>query len=368
MERGRLLAPSTLAAVGACALVAGAIACGSQDSAFERGADSTTADGGNGSSGGKFDGDGSTSDGGPPTDANPVDGVILVHASYNLPAARVCFDDREELRPLPDDKLMPRSNLIGLDVGTAVRLPSLHRGDSPTRLTMVVYAESAVRAAGPTVTCHDLDPKKNLALVENKNFWRVPIAAAPFVDRGITVIALEGCVGDGSPTLDAAHCGVTFNTPSTSTLRATTHHLDAPTGDGVRARALVLSDALRASKNTPTLTYGDLQDSKTRRSFTWDTTSPLSKPLQLEVPAREDVYEAYGFVGSATGGGLQQSLALTQELSDPAELPRALYAGPSTLAVFLLGDPALDAKVDPSRGFHAVTVPVRGDGGGSGSR
>lgn len=357
MDARHLLAPTVLV-LGAA--FAGSVACGSNEatSAYGDAADAGT---GNGSSG-DFGKEGGARDASPPTvDGDPVDGVVLVHASYNLPPARVCFDDRPELRPLPDDKLMPRSNLVGLDVGTAVRLPSLRGTTPPTSRTMTIYAESVLRAAGPTITCYDLDPKKNLALVENKNFWRIPITASPFTDKGITVIALEGCVGDGSAQLGPTRCGVTFESAAKSNLRATTYHFTAPQTGGVHARALIVSDALRSSASTPTLAYGELGNKATRTPFTWQKTSSFSTELALDVPDRADAFEAYGFVGTSKNGDLEQSLAATQELSDPSELPRVLFGGPSNLAVLLLGDPSIDSKTDPARGFHAVTVPIRAE-------
>jgi len=54
-----------------------------------------------------------------------VTGIIAVHASRNLPAFRLCFPENVGVLPLPDDKLMPNSNVVGVDVGAAVHLGTL---------------------------------------------------------------------------------------------------------------------------------------------------------------------------------------------------------------------------------------------------
>lgn len=54
-----------------------------------------------------------------------VTGIIAVHASRNLPAFRLCFPRQMSVLPLPDDKLMPNANVVGVDVGAAVHIGTL---------------------------------------------------------------------------------------------------------------------------------------------------------------------------------------------------------------------------------------------------
>src|SRR5690349_20110352 len=106
---------ATVIALGVAGVSAAAvIACGSGD-------DATTAFGGS---------DASFSDSGfvvPTSDAGfaaTVSGVVLLHAAA-FPAFRVCFENYPDLAPQPDTTTMPEANLVGVEVGSLVRIAPL---------------------------------------------------------------------------------------------------------------------------------------------------------------------------------------------------------------------------------------------------
>src|SRR5688572_20747864 len=114
----QLLSIGARAAVGV--VLATLVACASMSS-------SLMAD--EGSSGGTGqDGGGSNSPNAnnpPPSDAGqgaPTgSGVVVVHSAA-FPSFRLCFSNHLGLRPQPDSTVMPEANLVGVEVGSAVRI------------------------------------------------------------------------------------------------------------------------------------------------------------------------------------------------------------------------------------------------------
>src|SRR5688572_28450886 len=75
--------------------------------------------------------------------------VILVHAA-GMPAYRLCFENEPDLRPQPDQETTPEANVVGVEVGSAVRLAPL-RG-KPGKIH--VFNEALIRAyAGTGLSC-----------------------------------------------------------------------------------------------------------------------------------------------------------------------------------------------------------------------
>ena len=110
-----------LAPLGAAALpllVAAAVACGDMSESA--------------SSGTSGDGDGGGADAGFGSDAAAVpgvgaaSGVVILHAAA-FPSFRLCFENYPELPPQPDVALMPAANVVGVEVGSVIRIGSLDR-------------------------------------------------------------------------------------------------------------------------------------------------------------------------------------------------------------------------------------------------
>jgi hypothetical protein len=97
---------------------------------------------------------GPTNDGGSFSDAGTAvpgasfveaNALVLVHAA-SFPAFRVCFEGAAADLPQPSVDLMPDSNVVGVDVGTAVRLAA-----RPETLGHAyVFPESVLRPLYPT--------------------------------------------------------------------------------------------------------------------------------------------------------------------------------------------------------------------------
>ncbi len=102
--------------LGAAAL---AVACSSMDAASLGGFTDTTPKGD-----AQPDQTSNPSGSGGAVNDSSVSGIIAIHASRNLPAFRLCFPDQANILPLPDDKLMPNANVVGVDIGAAVHIGS----------------------------------------------------------------------------------------------------------------------------------------------------------------------------------------------------------------------------------------------------
>jgi hypothetical protein len=387
-------------------LAAGAAACAaSADAAFGTNGESPSGkdDGGSpmGSSGASSSSGGSTPD---------VDGVIAVHASRNLPAFRLCFSNRPGINPLPDSKLMPQSNVVGVEVGSAVHIGELRLhvqdfpdGGSPKDGGGATDAASADSGPAPTAdagpgtkayvfredvlrfrsqVCGDL--LKDPSLKAGTDYWPVdfPSNTTVFSNQGVYLIAVEGCVANaGDPQLSADTCGQPF-TAGQSNLRINVQSLSAPKNPGGAffAQVLVLSDPVRAAirkKQTANVYFGQL-DGKLDR-FDQNNAllengppQPRDVPQQFAFPGDQlDSYQKYGIRAEIAQGKVDQTLARTQELTQPALLPTEFYRLPSNFVVLLLGDPAI-AQTEVGRSLHFLAIPVRdpdqlGDGGADGA-
>ena len=342
---------AVLACVGV-ALAGSAVACGSADatSRWPSSPDGSAEQPNDTTDGGR---------GGSPDDA--VDGVLLVHASYNRPPVRVCFDDRPSLAPQPDAKLMPQSNLVGLEVGSAVHIPELRGATPASKTTLRIYLESALRFHSAQTTCGSLASDK--ALVEGKSVWTVPFDGARlFSEVGVYMLAIEGCVGDSSATATKAVCGQGFVNASTPNLRATVIKLATPQRSPGQffVQGLVVSDAIRSAVPSPTLAFGALGATKPIAADLSKPTPQPETPAALPRPVGDPaVFDRYGFEASVGGAKpLVQSLAETQSLTDPRLLPREFYTFPSNFVLLVLGDPAASPS-DVGRTPHVIAVPVR---------
>jgi len=323
-----------------------------------------------------------------------VDGVIVVHASRNLPAFRVCFGNKPKLNPLPDSKLMPQSNVVGVEVGGAVHVGALHdRADdvadgggpkvdsgpaldaavadsgtvkpdaSASSSQLYVFREESLRFRSQL--CGDL--LKDAALKPGTDYWALDFTAPGlFTSRGVYLLAVEGCVAGSDPSLNADNCGQPF-TAGQQNLRARVVSLSAPQNQvgAFYAQTLVLSDPVRAAVRKGQIAgmyFGDLSSDAMERfdgqnKVALDAVQPAS-PQKFAFPAKQESYDKFGFRGVVGTAKVEQSMARTQELTSPQILPNDFYRLPSNFVVLVLGDPAASAK-DPALGLHFLAIPVR---------
>jgi hypothetical protein len=376
--------------------------------------------------GGATAGDGGNSDGAPDdpkgnaAGATPdatVSGIIAVHASRNLPAFRLCFPDQAGILPLPDDKLMPNANVVGVDVGGAVHLGAF--GSTLTGSTAPVGIEGGAFDAGSSdagasdagatdaSAAKDAGASSDVVYVIEEKIARQfypqnsdaeawpncgPLVTALLSNgyeghgiyttrsadalgatlltngaMGVSLIVIEGCLPDTTPGsgLDVAACGAGF-TPTTGNLRyrivpslPTISATNFPAGK-FPVQAMLLSPRVKAEGNS-TLSFGLLNGQKMALpALSYGQPVPaVPQPLDFAAADAGD-YDSYGFSLQYGDAGLVQSLTTVQALSSPRELPQSFYLLPSNFVILVVGDPAVPAlTTGPGGSLHLLAVPVR---------
>lgn len=357
-----------LLTVGACAL---SIACSSMSDAtsFENGSGGTSSSGGGGDAAGL-----SPSAGGEKGDLAPTDNaVILVHAA-GMPAFRICFEREPNLRPQPDQETMPEANVVGVEVGSAVRLAPLKNG-APGKV--YIFNESLIRQyVGQGETCGNLLKTPTIF----KDVFEMPAITTDY-SKGVHLLVLRGCQGRTIVTYTKAECGNDYDPDTTAdgTEKGNLSLLDIELKGANRSsgalptQVLHLSRALESARGSAELavTFGDVttdnsfhaSSAKNPELFSADPQDLVQSPT---FPSNDDaVYASVGFrvvlnSGSATVVA-QQSLADVQKLSAPREIPSTYYSAASNYVLLLLGSPAEAQKPDggdPRLGVHLLAVPV----------
>jgi len=389
----------TRTTVGLLLAVSGALyACGSA------GLSSFSADGAGGQEPGGADaGFGATGAAAPMAGSDrgltPVDNaVILVHAAKSQ-SFRLCFENETDRRPQPDSDVMPEANVVGVEVGAAVRLGPLRGAPGMVYL----FEEPLIRAfypafggAGQGPTC------KNL--LENTNLQKLaePLGAITTdLSQGVHLVVVRGCPSD-SPLVkhSVAECGASW-TSATGNLSVTDITLTGaqrPSPGTLPAQVVNLSQPLEGSRGARpvVVSFGDLLTPGSSATVL-ATNPPVFGSAQPSLPAslgydssNTAIYESVGFrvsLGADTGGAadagsttlLDESLARIQKLSSPRDVPPTYYAAASNYALLLLGDPNAKladggADTDDRRNLHFLAVPViepksdaGADGGSGGS-
>ena len=359
-------------------LGAGLLACGSAlDSAFGDESSSPSASDSDAGFGGATAAPGASGLG--PTD----NAVILVHAA-GLGAFRVCFAGAPNLFPQPDRQTMPDANVVGVEVGTAVRLPPV---DTSVKQEVYVYEERPLRlftAAGGTEVydCQTLLTSSTPGIPKPVAKMTVTTSLAV----GVHLLVLSGC---GANSLDVsrttAQCGADFK-PDIGNLKLEEIELQGairPSAGTLPTQVVHLSQQLELSRadagaNAPLeVRYGPEGADAGPAARTSVATNPtfLKAPNAQPAPVAYDptdtpVYAEKGF--EVTLGGKRlfwQSLADIAKLSSPQALPSSYYAVASNY-VLLRGDPAArgtgDAGPDDLERLHFLVVPViepKADGG-----
>ncbi len=404
-----------LAVVGLGA-AAVAVACGSMD----------------GASYGKLADTSPQADAQPDQSANPsgsggagsdpsVSGIIAIHASRNLPAFRLCFPDRSNILPLPDDKLMPNANVVGVDIGAAVHIGSFATtlqgssaavgidggaydagstapedggdggaGDAgvktvdasaPSGDVVHVIEEKLARQfypqgtdasawpnCGPLVTVLKQNGYEGHGLYTVQSVDALGASSLTSGAPGVNLIVIEGCIPD--PTLDAKACGDTFSA-ALGNLRyrivpaLTTYPAASVKPGKFPVQAMLLSPRVKSSVDamqTVTFTFGRLADN-TGAPLELDSTHPVpTMPKELDFMAADaGDYDSFGFALHYAGdAGLSQSLATIQSQSSPRDLPQSFYLLPSNFVILIVGDPtAPPSAAGPGASLHFLAVPVR---------
>lgn len=317
---------------------------------------------------------------GPPIRANAV---VIVHAA-RLPAFRLCFTaNAASSLPTPSQVLMPDSNIVGVEVGSAVRVPPIANaiGD--------VYAipEEKIRPFYPPGTT--AGPKCDVILSQYQDDAIKLGAIDQDISSGVNLLVVGGCLPSAKdPTASVARCGGTWNTASgnVSLKRIPITAYTRTRDDALPVQLMQLSPALaaRANGQNITLAFGDLEAGAPSPVITdplalGALTPPIPTVVQY-TPNDTRTYLTTGFsvaiggtaprdggadagdAGSIRDGGggeviFRQSLADIGQLSSSRVLPSEWFSIASSYVLLLIGDDSIPDGGSLDR-FHLLAVPV----------
>lgn len=351
------------------ALGALSIACGmSSESAFGLGDNgpNSSADGGSssGSSGAGL------ADGGKAPESVSPDGIILVHAGAS-PSFRLCFAGNADIQPQPDATVMPAANVVGVEVGSAVRIAPLKNVPGKVKLYSVGLIKG-LYSNGNKPTCADLAAQVSAELEINLGEIKEDLS------RGLHILAVTGCPqNNGTIDRTAAQCGPDFvGTKANYSIR----HIPIPpegAAQAFRARVMNLSRPAESARGASSLDVaftapteadaGDAgdggADTKVATGVAYLEAPTSSVPLKVTSPDESYYANAKFTVTAGNKTLLTQTLADVQKLSQPDEVPSTYFSHASSYLMMLVGDPAPklangDADPDPLRNLHFLAIPV----------
>jgi len=362
----------TLAAVGAV------LACGDTRLAFDAPAGADHPDAGDA---GAFEPPSGSADAGT---VGAASGVYLLHAA-SFPAFRLCFERYPELRPQPDQTVMPRANVVGVEVGSVVRIGSLERPPGKVFVIMqrklpAAPGDTGGRPCGELLASGDLTP--------NLEYHEAGELTEPLGVGHVSVLGITGCGGKAildSLEIPSSNCGAGWDVTAGS-LRTRTLTL-VPSVPATRSSLPVqvvhmspLLESTRGQNEHIEVSFGALVASAGRLAQDVVSAPPLfeaSAPVALTLDqTSEATYGTHGFriaVQSVDDGAppsftVTQSLAEIQELSSPQTVPTTYYLAASNYVLLLLGDPQItrtlpdggtNGDYDRRRAVHLLAVPVK---------
>lgn len=391
--RRKLVVIAGAAAIGTSALASSIalVACGSS---LDDASSPTTQDAGTPGDASIRD-SGVFADGGAAGATIEANAIVLVHAA-SFPAFRVCFEGRRGDRPEPSTEVMPDSNVVGVEVGTAVRLDPkigvLGRA--------YVFAEADIRALYPTFGGDG--PTCNTLLTTAIGTSSIEVGEIEEdVSSGVHALVLTGCRGEVNDTLASTQrCGDDWEakkaTPN-GNLQLRVIALQAFQRLGTTRlsfQIVQLSPGLGrlAAGRAVGVSFGalDTEGGAPPSPFV-EGSLPFGKPVP-NPPAVVD-YSANDVASYATsgvfvtlGGAVDdagvavdagtpgadagarelvfaQSLADIQKRSSPRSLPAEWFGVASSYVVITVGEPAprlADGGTDddPRRALHLLAIPL----------
>jgi hypothetical protein len=341
---------------------AAVVACGSDsESAF--GPEGKFADAG-GSSSSSSGSSGTTADSGA-SDASIIaaNGIVIVHAA-SFGAFRLCFEKQGQRRPIPSVDLLPESNLVGVDVGSVVRIDPID--GAPGKIWAFAVDDIAQYygpgQAGPT--CEDLLDTNVVA----HDVGTITDSLA----FGVNLLVLRGSPANQSLRIEKIRLSAFDRTPNTLPVQVLhlAQNLESVAGN---RKIGVIADALDGGDAGPFI----------EGSFEAGVPFPIM-PYEIDYnPDDEGQFATSGFMvtlgapidaGADAGDAgkrqviLAQSLADIQRLSAPRALPEPWFNAGSSYVLLLLGNAQeADANADELERLHFLAIPLAGppsaDGG-----
>jgi hypothetical protein len=301
------------------------------------------------------------SDGGSTTAFGRSTALHLLHASYDLPAVRVCFEGAGALPALPRSNVMPNSNVPGLDVGRVVRIGNIATIPVLSQKPKVhLFVESAIRS-NADAACSALlaDP----GLKKGEQRFEATFDDASIDSTGPLVLVIEGCANAATPQAKCTPAG-----GKTRELSVRAVGLPAPVpaaASTLRWLPVNVAPELSAAE----VWFGvSRTDATPRASANWGQTGPV----QLSPFDRSNLgnFATHLFGVRADASELaQQSMADTQDLSLPGTVPSEFYVPEASMALFVVGfKSGADAAADPARSLHVLAVPIAEDAADAGDR
>jgi len=318
--------------------------------------------------------------------------IVLVHAAA-FPAFRVCFDGVLGDQPQPSEEVMPEANVVGVDVGTAVRLPA--RAERLGRA--FVFPEKNLRQYYPIVGVDGLTCQELLTTLGIKESAVEVGQVTEDLSRGVHALVLGGCLpSTDDPIASTDRCGADWNAAK-GNLKLTTLSLMAYARVGdtrLSVQLLQLSPALqrRADGRALGLAFGPI-DGGAPAPFI-ESAVPFGEavpdpPATLDYAAADIESYATSGVFVTLGGALDdagaplapdagaarevlvaQSLAEIQKRSSSRSLPSDWFSAASSYVMLSVGDtdPRLGdggVDVDPRRALHLLAIPLATPDAGS---
>lgn len=308
-------------------------------------------------------------------------GVVILHAAA-FPAFRLCFENYPELQPQPDRAVMPEANVVGVEVGSVVRVAPL---DKPPGNVYVVLQRSVVAGPGATEakTCGELF--ENNTLVRDIHYHVAGRLEEPLGVGRVDLLAISGCGARsviGSLGVPEEECGPEWD-PTSGSLVARTLALHPTGAASVRSLPVQvvhmapLLEAKRQPGEQIEVTFGLLDAGTGPLAQEVASSPPLfdaSPPVTLNLDQTDaKTYGTHGFrvalraPDAGVAFSVDQTLAQIQELSTPRAVATTYYLAASSYALLLVGDP----RVTPTsadggstlerarRSVHLLAVPIR---------
>lgn len=322
-------------------------------------------------------------DAGAPPSQLESNGIVLVHAA-SFPAFRICFDGALAARPLPDVDLMPDSNVVGIDVGTALRLPP--RTGQLGRA--FVFAEAAIRAQYPAFGGAGIGPTCEELLTSNKGDIIEVGSVTVDLGSGVHALVLRGCRNATlDPQASIDRCGKDW-TAAAGNLQLQVVPLIAyqrpASVPGLPVQVIQLSPALAklGSGRSLGISFGELEREGGPAPAPFiEGPLPFGQPVPTPPavidydPGELAAYATSGVFVTVSGlldGGspdagrqivLAQSLQEIQQRSASRSLPSDWFAVASSYVILSVGDPKpvlMDGGPDddPRRALHLLAIPL----------